>query len=253
MLVLSRRAQQRVVFPHLGITLSILQVRGRIVKIGIEAPQSVKVLREEVADGETSDQGCDETEHRRRNELNVLQLRLDALQARLDRGESIDTDDLVRCIVSKASAADHQLSPVQAVAPLVGDDTPIRLLVVEDSDNERGLMAYLLALQGFDVHVARDGAEALEQLRMWGAMPDFVLMDMQMPLSDGLETLHRIRHDDRLANLTVFAVTGTSRSHADEPVGRGWDGWFQKPLDVSSLVARIREDISTSRTAQSVS
>ncbi len=119
-------------------------------------------------------------------------------------------------------------------------DERIRLLIVEDSDNERNLMAYLLASHGCDVHVARDGAEALEQLRMLGTMPDFVLMDMEMPFSNGLQALHKIREDERLSQLKVFAVTGSPRVVEDEPAGRGWDGWFAKPLDVSKLVKRLR-------------
>ena len=47
MLVLSRRSQQQIVFPNLGITLQILQVRGQIVKVGIEAPPEIAILRQE--------------------------------------------------------------------------------------------------------------------------------------------------------------------------------------------------------------
>ncbi len=252
MLVLSRRAQQRVVFPHLGITLSILQVRGRIVKIGIEAPESIKVLREEIAQTHDDAESFSEDEHRRRNELNVLQLRLDALQARLDRGEDIDAAAVLQSFVGKASVADHRLAPAQTHLSPTTEGRPIRLLVVEDSDNERGLMAFVLASQGFDVHVARDGAEALEQLQMWGTMPDFVLMDMQMPVSGGLATLQCIRHDERLAHLQVFAVTGSPRNRGQEPAGRGWDGWFQKPLNVAALVERIRQETSRSQSAPAV-
>lgn len=94
---------------------------------------------------------------------------------------------------------------------------PLRLLIVEDSDNERRLLACLLAQQGFDVHVARDGAEALEQIRMIGCLkPDVVLMDMQMPISNGLETLQRIREDEGLADLKMFTVTGSIRQPEHE-------------------------------------
>jgi len=50
MLVLSRRVKQEIVFPHLDITISVLQVRGRIVKVGIIAPPDIKVLRSEMVD-----------------------------------------------------------------------------------------------------------------------------------------------------------------------------------------------------------
>ena len=261
MLVLSRRANQQVVFPHLDIKVSVLQVRGRIVKIGIEAPDSIKILRNEVLQAEgfeelrnhdvqfaagqdggkpTSD-SFDDDEHRRRNQLNLLQLRLEAIQRRIDRGDAVDAESLVAKLFEHASDFDNEIRVNRDTnAQTLDRDERIRLLIVEDSDNERNLMAYLLASQGFDVHVARDGAEALEQLRMWGTMPDFVLMDMQMPLSNGLQALHNIREDERLSTLKVFAVTGSPRVFEDEPVGRGWDGWFSKPVDVAKLVKRLR-------------
>ncbi len=163
MLVLSRRAQQRVVFPHLGISISVLQVRGRIVKIGIEAPESITVLREEVlsasaVEPETSDQ--ENVEHKRRNEINLLQLRLLALQSRIDRGEIVAAESVVENCLQNIQELDRDLA--------LGNDStagrprlrPTRVLIVEDCDNERGLMAYLLASYNFDVQVARDGRES---------------------------------------------------------------------------------------------
>lgn len=112
MLVLSRKAQQQIVFPGLGITLSILQVRGRIVKVGIEAPAEIAVKRREVCvdqdrvDADLADRTskslaasqddsddtavASEAVHRRRNQLNTLQLYVDAIQMRLERDEYVD-------------------------------------------------------------------------------------------------------------------------------------------------------------------
>lgn len=280
MLVLSRRVQQEIVFPHLGITISVLQVRGQVVKIGVMAPNNVKVLRQEVAeswnriDAEamvgSESRPTDDLDHRLRNQLNLLQLQLDAIQSRIERGEVVDAESMLQAFLRDANAKGGQLaslrktdSPMSATKMLPSCDVasytsaspatgslrktgnlPIRLFIVEDCDNERGLMAYVLASQGFIVHVARDGNEAIQQMMSFGSMPDYVLMDMQMPLANGIETLRRIRCDRRLANLKVFAVTGTRRNLQDEPLGRGWDGWFQKPLDIASLVKRIREDIA---------
>ncbi len=259
MLVLSRRAQQKIVFPNLGVTLSILQVRGRIVKVGIEAPPEISVLRQEVFSSqlqeqatETSvDQMIDESdaadsnaEHRRRNQLNVLQLTLDAIQHRIDRGDLDDAKTMIETLVKKMEGQDYQsaLPSVTAKQVVSGVDRPLRLFVVEDSDNERGLMAYLLASHGFIVQVARDGAEACEQLQRWNTLPDVVLMDMQMPMFNGFDAMCRIREDERLRDLRIYAVTGSRRDIDAEPVGRGWDRWFPKPLDVRQLVQVIQED-----------
>lgn len=254
MLVLSRRAQQKVVFPHLGISLSVLQVRGRIVKLGIDAPEEVKILRQEVlneaedgAEGDTAKAASivkssedSELDHRRRNELNILRLRLAVLQEKITRGIALDVEATLRALLADVSEIDRDFAV--APCPVVYEGRPIRLLVVDDSDNERHLMAYLLASQGFDVHVARDGIEAISLLRLWGTRPDYVLMDINMPLADGLATLSQIREDDSLSSLKVFAVTGSRRNLANEPVGRGWDEWFQKPLDIKALISRLQRD-----------
>lgn len=242
MLILSRRTHQEILFPNLGISLQVLQIRGQIVKIGINAPKSVPIIRREVHTLDFADQVQErdgDFDHRLRNELNLLQLRLAVIQQRLDLGETIEAESTLRLLLYGVDAFDRRLADV---SNLQGLSTSRRLLVVEDSDNERKLMAYMLASHGFEVHVARDGAEALAWLRNSTFMPDFVLMDLQMPLANGLEALHQIRHDERLSGLRVFAVTGSKRVLEEEPVGRGWDGWFSKPLDVRQLINCLQEE-----------
>jgi CheY-like chemotaxis protein len=232
----------------LGITVSVVQVRGQLVKLGINAPASVQIVRQELL-GEHPEKPPgkprgDEADHRRRNELNLLHLRLEAIQRRIDRGEKLNAETTLYSLLNKVASIDHEWNGARPQAWPTTKGRPIRLLVVEDCDNERQLMAYVLASHGFDIQVARDGSEAIEQLQMWDWMPDFVLMDMNMPVADGQETLLKIRHDDRLSNLKVFAVTGSRRDIGSEPAGRGWDGWFQKPLNVPNLIESLQNESS---------
>ena len=105
-------------------------------------------------------------------------------------------------------------------------------------------MAYCLARHGFDVYVTPGFAEAKKRLRMWGcSRPDLVLMDMRLPLSRGLETLHQIRDDEGLADLKVFAVAACTRQPELEPVGRGWDGWFQTPVNMDRVIEHLVAEI----------
>ncbi len=135
-------------------------------------------------------------DHQQRNELNLLHLRMEAIQRKIDRGELVDAQAALATLLDKFSSIDYELvDNCNEKAPLK-QGRPISLLVVEDSDNERKLVAYLLAGRGFDVRVARDGLEALEQLQVGFFHPDFILMDLQMPLSNGLETLMQIRADE---------------------------------------------------------
>jgi CheY-like chemotaxis protein len=142
-------------------------------------------------------------------------------------------------LIHGASVVDAAQGP--RGAPALPDEfgRPCRLLIVEDADNERQLMAYLLARHGFDVSVARDGGEAMEYLTHAPVLPRCILMDLNMPVANGTETLQWIREDPRLTHLNVFAVTGQTRSPELEPIGRGWDGWFVKPIDVELLLQSI--------------
>lgn len=245
MLVMSRKNGQRIVFPHLGVAVNILAIKGNIVKVGIDAPRDIKVLRDELVEADqSSSAGGQEvaklSEHEIRNRLNQLSLKIALLQSKIDRGVCIDAGTDLQQLLSQLDQIDRHGdfdgSPAQ---PAGGRQ--IRVLVVEDSDNERNLLAYVLAAKGYDVHLACDGVEALKILQAAQRPFDVVLMDMNMPNRNGLQTLQMIRHDNRLADLKVFAVTGSLRDDNEEPIGRGWDGWFAKPVEVDTLLREIHE------------
>lgn len=259
MLVLSRRAEQQVVFPHLGIRISVLQVKGQLVKLGVDAPQEVRILRSELVDESDSlprvagdKRSCSASEHALRNELNLLHLKIQALQYRVDRGDQVDAEQALQTLLNEFSAIDHTFDTAGNSPPNRAMGRPLRLLVVEDSDNERQLMAYVLAAHGFDVQVAPDGLTALSQLELNSQLPDCVLMDMQMPYANGLETLCQIRSSEELKHLLVFAVTGSKRDVSSEPIAHSWDGWFAKPLDVKALVNRLERVVDHGPQPQTV-
>jgi CheY-like chemotaxis protein len=94
------------------------------------------------------------------------------------------------------------ISPPQA-GPVLG-----RILVVDDDEGVRGLFHVILSGAGYEVKVARDGAEALAVLPSW--KPDVVLMDIVMPNREGIETIREMR---RLhANLPIIAMSGAMQS-----------------------------------------
>lgn len=242
MLVLSRRAEETLVFPNLGIKLSVLKVTGKVVKLGVEAPPEVKVLRSELpvrtAEGEAPDDAPaadEQTLHRLRNELNAVRLGLRLLQAGIEKGIDVPTVEALDQLVDQAAKLDRNVASLEGPA---AESRAKRLLVVEDADNERSLMANLLAAYGFDVYVARDGLEAIQRLES-DPLPDVVLLDCNMPVVNGPETLRQIRSDERLRNLKVFTVTGAPSVYCGDTTTDRWDGWFAKPLDFDRLLASL--------------
>lgn len=259
MLVVSRRAGQDLIFPNLGIVVRVLKVSGRLVKVGVAAPASIKVLRAEagVHADELSDHATDShtaTTHALRNQLNSLLLKLQILQMHLERGNADQAEELLEQVIREAVSSEN-CGELPEPWPTAAADHPSRrprVLAVEDSDNERMLLSYLLVARGFDVSVARDGQEAIEILLQSSSLPDFVLMDLNMPMCDGLEALAQIRSTPKLRNLRVFAVTGEDANAATHPEVDGWDGWFSKPLNIPALLASLdlpEEDARNLRTS----
>lgn len=244
MLVLSRRADQQILFPNLDIKLQVLQVRGKVVKIGIDAPRDVQILRPEAATQidlerikRKSSGPVDR--HELRNRLNTVNLALQLFQKQSQMGLTEDAEKSFQRVLDSLRALDAEIAAGKAKVRESAPRQMPRLLVVEDDSNERELLSGLLRLHGFDVISAADGAEALDYLDSHEA-PDYVLLDMMMPRVDGPHAIEKIRGDERLARLKVFAVSGTSPEELGVPEGpTGFDGWFPKPLDPERLIQAI--------------
>jgi CheY-like chemotaxis protein len=112
-------------------------------------------------------------------------------------------------------------------------------LVVDDAPDIRLLADLVLTMAGFTVRAASSGSEALRMLAR-DDLPDIVLLDVQMPEVDGWETLTRLRHDPRTADLPVVLCTVKG---LPEDTLKGWtlgcDGYLGKPFDIGDLVEEL--------------
>jgi len=125
------------------------------------------------------------------------------------------------------------------------------LLVVEDNELNQEIIVTILEEAGCTVDVASDGAEAVEKVRNSAASPyDLVLMDIQMPVMDGLEATRTIRamSDPRLARLPIVAMTANAFEEDRQRVlSAGMNGHLSKPLDVNKLFATLQSIPSASK------
>ena len=113
-----------------------------------------------------------------------------------------------------------------------------RVLIVDDNDSGRRALSRILEHEGFDVVSAANGRQALEALRTSPA-PQFVLTDLRLPDLDGLELAYHARRLEPppwIALITGYAPEGDAQDHQRW----GLDFVFTKPLDLASLVARMR-------------
>lgn len=242
MLVLSRKENQKISFPGLGITVQILNVKGSTVRVGVDAPMEVRIIRDELSE---KDPDCARQQsrvirlpakvrHELRNQLNSLSIGLHLFKEEVEAGDHEDAQETFDKLVEHIENICENPalgSSVETPAPAAAS-----ALLVEDDTNEREMLAGFLRMHGFEVTAVGDGLEAIEYLESHDR-PSVVLIDMRMPRCDGPTTIRRIRNNPDLEGIKIFAISGSDPEEASlQATGRSVNGWFTKPLDPRSLV-----------------
>lgn len=130
-----------------------------------------------------------------------------------------------------------------AEGPAGGDRARPLVLIVEDQGELRELYAHELALSGFDVIEAANGADAIA--RTAADAPDVVLMDLSLPVVDGWEATRRLKSDARTAHIPVVALTAHDGSGELQRATRAGCDWFvPKPCPPDALVTEVRRVLS---------
>ena len=269
MLVVSRNENDRIVFPQLGISVEVIQVSRTKVKLGVEAPRSIRVLRHEIADKEpasllspeTTDTASKLITHDHRNKLNGAMLKLQLAAKLLESGEVSKGLERLTAGIADLNILESgsQIAKTEGEGQLAKEFEPIpqknvqttdrdvNVLIVDDDDNERVLLASYLRECGLDVDQASNGMEALYSLSN-KTRPDVVLLDMNMPEMDGRATVSRIRNSSQHREVPVFAVTGESFEECGIEIGKnGVTQWFQKPIEAEEIVSAIKECFASRR------
>ena len=149
-------------------------------------------------------------------------------------------------VADTAAAADAPLTSVEwaGVPQLQG----ARVLVADDSTINLEVAQRLLEGEGAQVTVAHHGAEAVELLRANPQGFDAVLMDVQMPVLDGLGASRRIRDELGLRALPIIALTaGALLSERQRAIDAGMDDFISKPFDPPTMVGLLRRRIEAAR------
>ena len=115
---------------------------------------------------------------------------------------------------------------------------PARILVVDDNERNRRLLADILEAKGYHAIKASSGEEALERVK--SQKPDLVLLDVMMPGLDGYEVCQAIRADPGNGLLPVVMVTALDSQERIKGLEAGADDFLTKPINTPELLARVK-------------
>ena len=115
----------------------------------------------------------------------------------------------------------------------------LSVLAVDDSRTMRELLKRALCDRGFDVHVAVDGLDGLDALKV--CQPDVVITDINMPRLDGFGFIEAVRSGDVRQRVPILALTTESAPELRQRArNAGATGWIVKPFDAEKLASVIR-------------
>ena len=113
-----------------------------------------------------------------------------------------------------------------------------KILIADDEPNILISLEYLMKRAGYEVHVARDGQEALDALRR--ERPRLILLDVMMPKKSGFEVCQELRADEAIKDTLVLMLTAKGReTDVAKGMGVGANAYVTKPFSTRELVQKV--------------
>ena len=114
-----------------------------------------------------------------------------------------------------------------------------RILIIEDDRSLAEVIGYNLEAQGFEIHISRDGMDGLQHAQL--NTPDLIILDLMLPVIDGLEVCRRLRADINTEGVPILMLTAKSEE-TDQVVGFsvGADDYVTKPFSIKVLLERVK-------------
>jgi CheY-like chemotaxis protein len=116
----------------------------------------------------------------------------------------------------------------------------MKILIVEDNEKNRTLLKDLLHYHGYITIGAKDGAEGIALAKEH--LPDLILLDIQMPVMDGLTALKVLKESDETRNIKVIALTSFAmKGDKEKLLAAGFEHYISKPIDTRELPKLIKQ------------
>jgi CheY-like chemotaxis protein len=156
----------------------------------------------------------------------------------------VDIQQMLRTLEHGKLQSSNQPMPPQPTACQRSHAPPV-LLLAEDNEANITTLSDYFAARGYQVVVARNGAEAVARARE--ARPAIVLMDIQMPGMDGLEATRRIRADRDIPQMPIIALTALAMpGDRERCLMAGATDYLSKPVSLKGLVAKLETHVQRS-------
>jgi two-component system cell cycle response regulator DivK len=116
---------------------------------------------------------------------------------------------------------------------------PRKILIVEDNEDSRELVAKVLKNKGYMIVEAVDGEEAIE--KVVAEKPDLVLLDISIPKLDGYEVAKRLKSMEDVKDIPIVAVTAHAmKGDREKVIAAGFEGYISKPVNVRELPDQVK-------------
>ena len=165
--------------------------------------------------------------------------------------------DKIKGVLGAAILGNGELVPILDLSVIIGDtDRPaasappsnpatepevITVMVVDDSPSVRHMTSKVISGAGWQVVTAKDGLDALEQLRSSASLPAVILSDIEMPRMDGYEFAASVQRSEELRVIPIVMITSRSaEKHRDKAFESGVTQYLTKPYDDKELLETIR-------------
>ena len=242
MLVLTRRSKDKIFFPQLDVTIHFIRVQSGQVKVGVDAPREITILRDEIRDNAPATISEHKlaslpknVRHGIRNELHQISVGMHLYKELMSAGLKDEASEVFTSIQESISRVDASEALSAPEAPMTVP-TSDSVVVVEDDSNQREMLASVLRMNERNVVSLVNGDEVISYFHDHPP-PGYLLINMNMPVCDGAQAISTLRSENLLEQTNVFAISGMSPEVYGVPVGSdGVDRWFPKPLNPATLL-----------------
>jgi two-component system, cell cycle response regulator DivK len=112
------------------------------------------------------------------------------------------------------------------------------ILLIEDNEQNRYLLTFLLERHGYEVRAVADGARGIEAAKTF--VPSLILLDIQLPTMDGYAVARALRENESLRDIPIVAVTSYAMmGDREKALEAGCTGYIEKPIDIVTFVAEM--------------